>query len=63
MLCTIHRYRCGGDAVQYVRVGLGVRHLVNQGCLVNIKIAVSADLLEVLYADGINNLVHITLCI
>ncbi len=36
----------------------GSNQLIDQGCLVNIEIAVLANFLEVLYADGINCLVH-----
>ena len=36
----------------------GSNQLIDQGCLVNIEIAVLANFLEVLYADRINCLVH-----
>ena len=37
--------------------------MIDQGGLINVEIAVLADLLKVLYADGVNSLVHIVLCL
>lgn len=39
----------------------GLYHLINQGCLINIEITVLTNLLEVLYAYGINLIAHIFL--
>ena len=39
-------------------VSSGIRQLVNLGGLIDIEIAVLTNLLEVLYTDGINSLVH-----
>ena len=41
----------------------GSNQLIDQGCLINLEIAVLADLLEVMYAYVVNSLVHIVLCL